>query len=57
MAIFALSFFLLYDFGRYLLHQRAIEILNSREYQDGPPIRVAAFPASAASPFEWQGWI
>lgn len=57
LAIFALSFFLLYDFGRYLLHQRAIEILNSREYQDGPPIRVAAFPASAASPFEWQGWI
>jgi len=57
LAIFALSFFLLFDCGRYLLHQRAIEILNSREYQDGPPIRTAAFPGSAASPFLWQGWI
>ena len=46
MAIFALSFFLVYDFGRFLSHQRAIEILNSRVYRDGPPIRVAAFPTA-----------
>jgi inner membrane protein len=57
LAVFALSFFLIYDFGRFLSHQRAIEILNSREYHDGPPIRVAAFPSSAVSPLEWQGWI
>jgi inner membrane protein len=57
MAIFALCFFLLYDFGRFLSHQRAIEILNSRIYQDGPPIRTAAFPSGAVSPLEWQGWI
>jgi inner membrane protein len=57
LAIFALSFFLVYDFGRFLSHQRAIEILNSRDYRNGPPIRVAAFPGSAVSPLEWQGWI
>jgi inner membrane protein len=57
MAIFALSFFLIYDFGRLLSHQRAIEILNSRLYQDGPPTRVAAFPTAGVSPFEWQGWV
>jgi len=57
LAIFALSFFLLYDVGRYLVHQRAVDILNSRVYQGGAPIRVAAFPASIANPFHWTGWI
>jgi len=57
LAIFALSFFLVYDFGRFLSHQRAIEILNSRVYGDGPPIRAAAFPMGAVNPLEWQGWI
>jgi inner membrane protein len=57
LAIFALSFFLVYDFGRFLSHQRAIEILNSRVYGDGPPIRSAAFPDAGVSPLEWQGWI
>jgi inner membrane protein len=57
MAIFALSFFLIYDFGRFLTHQRAIEILNSRLYRDGPPTRVAAFPTGGVNPLEWQGWI
>jgi inner membrane protein len=56
LAIFALAFFALYDFGRYVSHQRAIDILNSRVYQGGPPIRTAAFPGPF-SPFEWQGWI
>ena len=55
MAIFALSFFLIYDFGRFLSHQRAIEILNSRVYRDGPPFRAAAFPTGAVNPLEWQG--
>lgn len=57
LAIFALLFFLVYDVGRYLVHQRAIDILNSRVYQGGAPMRVAAFPASLANPFHWTGWI
>ena len=57
LAIFALSFFLIYDCGRFLWHQRAIEILESRVYQGGPPLRVAAFPSPGVSPIEWQGWI
>jgi inner membrane protein len=57
LAIFALSFFLVYDFGRFLSHQRATEMLNSRLYRDGPPIRTAAFPSAGVSPLEWQGWI
>src|SRR5580704_4605075 len=57
MAIFALSFFLIYDFGRFLSHQRAIEILDSRVYRGGPPLRVAAFPTAGVSPLDWQGWI
>jgi inner membrane protein len=57
LAIFALSFLLIYDCGRALSHQRAIEILNSRVYQGGAPIRVAAFPSSAVNPFAWNGWV
>ncbi len=57
LAWFALSFVLAYDFGRWLAHQRALEILNSRVYQGGPPIRAAAFPVSLANPFVWSGWI
>jgi len=57
LAIFALTFFVVYDFGRWLAHQRAIETLNSRVYQGGPPIRAAAFPVSFANPLEWSGWI
>jgi inner membrane protein len=57
LAWFALSFFLVYDFGRYLAHQRAVETLNSHVYQGGPPIRAAAFPISSVNPFNWAGWI
>ena len=57
LALFALSFILVYDFGRWLAHQRAIETLNSRVYQGGAPIRSAAFPESFANPFLWSGWI
>jgi inner membrane protein len=56
LALFALVFVPAYDFGRYLIHQRAVDTLNSHVYQGGPPIRVAAFPASAGNPFEWSGW-
>ncbi len=57
LAFFALSFLVVYDFSRYLIHQRAIEALNSRVYQGGAPIQVAAFPTSAVNPFEWAGWV
>ncbi|HYL35620.1 MAG TPA: metal-dependent hydrolase [Bryobacteraceae bacterium] len=57
LAWFALSFILVYDFGRGLAHQRAIETLTSRVYQGGPPIRAAAFPVSLANPLEWSGWV
>lgn len=57
LALFALSFFAIYDFGRWLAHQRAIETLNSRVYQGGAPIRTAAFPQSLTNPFLWSGWV
>jgi len=57
LALFALAFIPAYDFGRYLIHQRALDTLNSRVYQGGPPVRVAAFPASPGDPFEWSGWV
>lgn len=57
LAIFALAFFLIYDSGKYFVHQRAVDTLNSRIYQGGPPIRVGAFPISAGNPFLWSGWI
>src|SRR6202040_4108376 len=52
-----LSFLLVYDFGRYLIHQRAVELLNSRIYTGGPPLRAGAFPVGVANPFQWSGWI
>ena len=57
VAWFALSFVLIYDFGRGLAHSRAVETLESRIYHGGPPIRAAAFPISFANPFDWQGWV
>jgi inner membrane protein len=57
LALFALAFIPVYDFGRYLIHQRALDTLNSRVYQGGPPARVAAFPVSPGDPFEWAGWV
>jgi len=57
MAIFALGFLLAYDGGRAVSHQRAIDILNSRVYEGGPPLRAAAFPESAVNPFLWSGWV
>jgi inner membrane protein len=57
LAIFALSFLLVYDASRYFVHQHALDILNSRVYQGGAPLCVAAFPTSIANPFKWTGWI
>lgn len=57
LAIFALLFLVVYDGGRALSHQRAVEILESRVYQGGPPLRAAAFPDSPVNPFAWAGWV
>ncbi len=51
-AIFALVFILLYDGGRYVAHDRAIEILNTRIYNGETPRRVGAFP-EFANPMRW----
>jgi inner membrane protein len=53
-AFFALAFFALFDFTRLLLHQRAIAQLNSRLYEDAPPLRAAALP-EPFTPFRWTG--
>jgi inner membrane protein len=54
-ATLALLFLALYDGGRAILHQRAVETLDSRVY--GAPVRrVAAFP-SASNPLVWRGLV
>ncbi len=56
LAVFALVFFALYGFSRSLLHERAVETLNSRMYQGAAPARVAAFPGPI-NPLRWTGWV
>jgi len=56
LAIFALVFFLGYDFSKYLLHQQAIAILNSRIYDGSVATRVAAFPVGS-NPLAWRGLV
>ncbi|MFL6352818.1 MAG: metal-dependent hydrolase [Bryobacteraceae bacterium] len=53
-AFFALAFFLLFDLARTVLHQRAIAQLNSRLYEEAPPLRIAALP-EPFTPFRWIG--
>lgn len=54
-AIVALLFLLAYDAVRWVSHDRAIEMLNSRMYEGQAPLRVAAFP-NAFWPFTWTGY-
>src|SRR5579884_818251 len=56
LAIFALLFIATYDYGRFLLHQRSVTILESRIYDGSPPVRAAAFPLGS-NPTVWRGWI
>lgn len=56
VAIFALSLFAAYDYGRFLAHGRALATLDARVYDGAAPVRVAAFP-TAANPFGWTGWV
>ncbi len=56
LAILALLLVLGYDFGKFLLHQRAIDVLNSRIYAGSAPLREAAFPPGS-NPVQWRGWV
>jgi inner membrane protein len=53
-AIFALSFFLLFDTGRAVLHGRALAQLEARLYDGAPAVSVAALPRTF-DPFRWRG--
>jgi inner membrane protein len=55
-AIFALSFMALYGGGRYLLHERALAVLDARMYDGLTPLRVAAMP-DMVNPFRWRGLV
>ena len=56
VAIVVLCSLTLYGFGRYLLHERAVAVLDSRIYQSEAPRRVAAMP-TAVNPFRWTGLV
>jgi inner membrane protein len=56
LAIFALVFFLVFDFGKSVLRERGITILNSRIYDGSVPARVAVFPLGS-NPMLWRGWV
>lgn len=56
LAIFALLFFIAYDYGKFLLHQRAIAVLDARIYDGSAPSRVSAFPGGS-NPLGWRGWV
>jgi hypothetical protein len=49
-----LIFVLIFIAGRVVAHQRAIALLDSREYSGQAPLGVAAFP-HASNPLEWSG--
>jgi inner membrane protein len=53
-AILALCFIGLYAYGRSVLHDRAVAILDSRMYRDAAPTSVAALP-DEVNPFVWHG--
>jgi len=54
MAVFFLSFLLLYDGARFLLRQRAVATLEAHLHGGGTPMRAAALPGSM-NPFRWTG--
>ena len=53
-AIAALLFLLLFEGGRWTLHQRALNELNGRLYDSEVPVNVAALP-EPNNPFQWTG--
>jgi inner membrane protein len=55
-AVFALTFLLLYNGTRAVLHERAVAVLDSRLYSGGAPLRVAALP-NPVNPLQWSGLV
>jgi inner membrane protein len=53
-AVAALTFLLLYDGSRYILHERAVATLESRIYGGSPPRRVVAAPGPFSA-LRWRG--
>jgi inner membrane protein len=53
-AIFALSFVVVYGFACWILHNRAVAVLDSRIYEGAAPVRVAAAP-NPVNPLRWTG--
>ena len=53
-AIISLSLVLLFVAGRAVAHERAVALLDSREYRSQAPLSVAAFPRPA-TPVIWSG--
>ena len=56
LAAAALSFLIVYDAGRFVLHQRAVAVQEARLYRGATPSRVAAFP-TYGNPFTWRGLV
>jgi len=56
VAIVALLAVAMYDTGRYFLHRRAVEMMESRIYNGAAPQRVLALPR-IGSPLSWDGWV
>jgi inner membrane protein len=54
MAVFALSFVLVFDCGRGVLHERAVAELNARLFDGAVPVQVAALPETF-NPLRWRG--
>ncbi len=55
-AVFAFVLVFAYVGARYVLHERAVTLINSRLYNGAPPMSAGAFPDSP-SPFRWAGVI
>jgi inner membrane protein len=55
-AIFALIFLLAYNYGRSVLHARALSVMDSRIYQEMTATRVVAGP-DAVNPLRWRGLV
>lgn len=53
-AIFALVFFVLYDGGRYVMYQRAMQMQQARLFEGSSPKRTTAIP-NRMNPFRWTG--
>lgn len=56
LALVALVFVVCFDLGRFVLHERAVAVLEARLYLGVAPARVAAFPGPA-NPLRWTGLV